>query len=104
MREAEFFTNTLNLSETEILESVIKVYPNPARETLHIKLSLENPSQVNVHLYSLSGVRIKTSNQNGFFSPGEHLINLNVNELASGTYIVALDINDTSITKLLVVD
>ena len=104
MKSAELFTSTLGLNETIIKEQTVKIYPNPASETVYVKLSLERPSEVSVELYSLTGMKLRSAREKDIISPGNHLINLNLNGLSTGTYIIHLKINGSSTTKLLVID
>jgi len=106
MKEAEFFTDLLGLNETITQDQTIKMYPNPASETVHIRLDLKQPSEVMVDLYAITGVKVRSINTNGIALSNSQIIDLSVKDLSSGTYIVRITVQNTAtiVSKLLIID
>ena len=104
MVESEFYTGLLGVENTQTLNESITLYPNPAREQVYIKMNLQIPADVVINLYSLSGVRIEAVHTSDFVLPGKQILNVQVSNLASGTYILKIDVNNRSISKMLVID
>jgi uncharacterized delta-60 repeat protein len=79
-------SNSLN---EELIENQIKVYPNPAKSKINIKLA---PSLINskyeISLYDMSGNRVKgiTSNLGD-----ENIVKVNLNTLNSGLYLLEIE-------------
>ena len=73
----------------KILKDDISIYPNPTQNSLYITNKLEN-SKINVKIYSVSGnIYIdKTYNSK--------VVEVNVKNLPSGTYIIYIQTDDTS--------
>lgn len=78
-------------------------YPNPASTSSNIKFNVPNQQMVNITLYDAIGNEIKTI-ANDEFSAGEHSLNVNVNELAVGNYMIKVTTgNKTEMIKLNVI-
>lgn len=104
MRESEFVTGLLGLNETNMQDQIIKIYPNPASETVYVRLDLKQPSEVSIDLYTLTGAKIRSVNTNGIPLSGSQTMSLSVANLDSGTYIIRFNIAGSFISKLLVID
>ena len=68
-------------------------YPNPFNPTTKIKYYLPVSSNIKIQLYSILGNEIKTL-FNGPVSAGDHDLELNATNLASGVYFVKLSAGD----------
>jgi len=66
------------------------LYPNPATEKTVVGLTLNQPAAVNVSLSSLDGRRIMNLPQ-GILQTGTHLIDIPLNQLKSGLYLVTIE-------------
>ncbi len=64
-------------------------YPNPFNPTTAIMFSLPVEQQLTIKLYDLLGSEVKILAE-GFFSAGNHTLNVSADELASGVYIYRL--------------
>lgn len=85
------FGGTLS-SETPIVLSNVKVYPNPASEFVYV----EGINQIErIEIYSVLGVLEKTIRGKNY---------LDISELSSGIYLLKIKNNLSSITKRLVVN
>lgn len=78
----------------------MNVYPNPYRDLVNIKYTLENPSAVNLSVYDLNGRLVKVlvdSNEDA----GERIHNFSAKEmgLAAGAYLVKLNVNGEVTTQ-----
>lgn len=95
MQEAEFFTNTLSLDEQNISE-LIKVYPNPSSDFITIDLGFNPSINLKIELFDLSGKIIKTIDSQEYdLDAGK--IELITTDIADGTYILKLNIDNTKI-------
>lgn len=79
------------LSVDEIPELQSKIYPNPAADVLNIELT-ENVDLLSVNILDLSGRLVN----NREFKNVNGRIELNINDLISGLYIVSLKTNKAS--------
>ena len=85
------FGGTLS-TETPIVLSNVKVYPNPASEFVYI----EGINQIDsIKVYSVLGVLEKTISGKNF---------LDISELSSGIYLLVIKNNTSAITKRLVIN
>ena len=90
------FVEPLSVNELSSDNAQIKIYPNPVKDILYIKL--DKSELVNVQLMDIQGKQIlyktETSKQ----------IELNVANLKSGIYFLKLSSNSAQITKKIIVD
>lgn len=77
--------------------SLLGAYPNPAKDETSIRYSLADNSKVTFKIFDLNGNTIKESTND--MSSGEHVIKLNVNELAAGNYYYTITSNTASLTS-----
>ena len=102
MQETEFFTSSLGIANSELLQNTIKVYPNPSMDRVYIQLENNLDKNLKVDLYTLNGVKIR-SIYNGGIQSNKQIIGFETSNLSSGTYIVKFNIDGNSISKLLVI-
>lgn len=62
----------------------ISVYPNPARETIHVAIDMKHSDNVTVNLYDLRGAIVSTTTAP--LSVGTGKVSLDVSKVASGNY------------------
>lgn len=65
------------------------VYPNPIDQTTRISWILEEESEVNINLYSISGALIRNVTTKTF-SRGQHSLDVDLGELPPGMYVIAM--------------
>jgi hypothetical protein len=65
----------------------VKVYPNPTQNSLFIEYSLKNNQNMGYSLLDLSGKEL-IKQYIGNQGPGEFIINVSLDELPSGSYIL----------------
>lgn len=100
-----------NTAVTEILqfnsvESVdgpeeIKVFPNPAKETVSVTYEITRASEVEIQLLSIIGETLSILKQKS--DPGQHHFQLPSGHLPKGTYMIRVKINGhTTVRKLII--
>ena len=88
--------NIIALSTSEQLAAKFNLYPNPATSVVNIT-NAENVLVNQVTVYDIAGKQLSTQTYNN-----ETEIKLNVEHLASGTYLLHLQTNEgTAVKKLL---
>ena len=78
------------------------VYPNPTSNTAMLFVNLKNNSAVNVVVSNMVGQVVRTSFAEAV--AGENNLDINVNGLAKGIYMVTVKIDQVSSTKKLIID
>ena len=87
---------TINLNINEFLSNQFNIYPNPAEDIIIITNS-DNMSIQQINIYDLAGKLISTQNFNN-----EAEIQLNVETLTSGTYLLHIQTNESTAVKKLI--
>ena len=103
MQEDEFFTSTLGIANTDVLDNMMKIYPNPSNDMVHVQFEFNTSKEVVLDLYALNGVKVR-SVYKGNIQPGEQTVDFKTSNLASGTYILKLHIDGKSTSRLLIVE
>ena len=65
------------------------VYPNPVRDNAKLDIEIKNPSNVRIQIYSISGQLVANNSPENLII-GDNTIQLNVNDLKNGTYLIRL--------------
>ena len=85
-------SNPLGINENEDKEfSILKTYPNPFNPNLNIEYQLDKASNINISIYDLNG-RLIEKILDVYQTAGNHKLNWNANSLATGIYMVQLDL------------
>lgn len=79
----------------------IKMYPNPTSDILMVSFDLKESTDVNLTVYGMMGKRIKKRVLNNL--SGNQNIQLDVSNLATGEYLVALETDKGAVTKTIIV-
>ena len=82
-------------------DDAVKVFPNPAQDQAFIDLNLQDNSNVNVRVISITGQVIMDRNY-GTMS-GTYRLPLNTAEMAQGMYMIEVRLGDQVTTKQLIV-
>jgi len=86
----------------DVSTSSLRVYPNPAKGTFEVKLSMNNPDNGQISLFDLTGRKVKNL-YNGKFNRGLNALHFNVTGLNRGLYfLVAETSNQRKVTKFIV--
>ena len=93
---ASEITYSINLNDIALFNSI----PNPTNHSTEIGLYLQKEQAINLSLYNLLGDEIKVLKR-GKLAEGYHSIQMNVDQMAPGTYFYKLETDSKSITKRL---
>jgi hypothetical protein len=98
--DCEYYLTHLAINKTESKKIAINIFPNPAKDVLNVNFSNSFTNNVNINIYSLSGLLIKTieipagitskSIDIHQFSSGMYFYNISANSniLNSGKFII----------------
>ncbi|MCP4123138.1 MAG: T9SS type A sorting domain-containing protein [Bacteroidetes bacterium] len=81
------------VEETHELNTQIFVYPNPANQKIKVEIWLKESSQVNITIHDLSGKEVLLPRLESL-AEGEHLLELDISNLASGNYIYRVNTDE----------
>jgi hypothetical protein len=84
-----------------VVKNTPVIYPNPASNNVTVSYNLTDASIVTLSIYNLVGQKIMTTSQN--VNAGEAYVNLNIESLTQGVYIIKSDIGKQSFTDKLIV-
>lgn len=70
--------------------SIVYMSPNPAENSLEIMLNLIEEGKTELAIYSTSGDKVKVIFNEEIANTGEQIVNADISDLPSGTYIVVL--------------
>ncbi|MAY83272.1 MAG: hypothetical protein CMP59_03985 [Flavobacteriales bacterium] len=104
--ETDQFVSVQNLDrkeETEVsFESGLKIYPNPVKDVAKVEFEMAERADVRIQVYSLNG-RLVLDEQYANQSEGKNTIQINLDELSNGTYIIrAISGDKVASNKLLI--
>lgn len=97
-------TNTVSVEEvnTEAFQ-LYPLAPNPAAETTRLQYRLDQPADVTVEVYDMTGKLVQQLNR-GTLGRGYHSITLDVSAFDAGVYTMTLNVNGARATERLLVD
>ncbi len=82
--------------------SQISIYPNPVVSSATVAFDLEQNTNVELNIYDIQGRVVKMISSDNL-QPGHQTININVNDLDKGTYIVKLVAGSKTATSKFVI-
>lgn len=82
-------------------ESDLQIYPNPSSDKVNIRLTSANGQNVQVRVFNLSGQEMRHFSWN--IREGENLMEMNVQDLTQGTYLIGIYENRSVKVRKLVV-
>ena len=85
--------NPLDVEDNHIEFSILNTYPNPFNPVLNISYNLVKGSQVRVDIYDINGKLVENVIAQ-YQAAGSYGFIWNASQLASGNYIVKLDLGD----------
>lgn len=77
----------------------LDVAPSPFADDARVIFALPNEGTVNVSVFNALGTKVATLANGQYFSAGTHTLNLNGFELASGMYIVRIEVGPYVISR-----
>lgn len=89
--------STVSINEIDVPELVI--YPNPAKDYIHIKLP-NQAENISIEIYDNLGERVYVNNHH----PIDNEIHINVDKLGSGTYVVKINSETINTAKLFIIN
>jgi hypothetical protein len=93
------------LPPTGIVEKLqdvnIAIYPNPARDVLHVALSSEKQREVSISMLTVEGREVMTRAAQVF---GQHQLGLNVSNLPGGFYFVKMSTGAETVVRKVVIE
>ncbi len=92
-------TNTNTVLELHPSQNEIQnLYPNPISDALTVEFTLSGPQNVRWEIIDISGIKTQTSSATRWYASGEHALQIRVQDLPPGIYILQL-IGDTSLSR-----
>ena len=83
-------------------QSKVTMYPNPVRDAANVSFEMNSDASVSYQVYDLSGRMVKVESL-GRLTEGKHEINVSMEGLAKGAYVLRLNLgNETSTVKFMV--
>ena len=80
--------------------SINEIYPNPANEKAELSFNLDKTSFVDVQIYNSLGQKVRTV-VSDLVGAGINALNIPTSDLQNGSYYVKVNINGSSVTKLM---
>jgi len=93
MMDAIGFHYSPNSAREFSVSSDLSVFPNPSKGNLHLALNIEKQAEVQLDLFTLTGIKIRTIQQKRVLQPGRHTYEIEGNRLEPGVYLASLRIN-----------
>lgn len=77
-------------------------YPNPAKDLVSLRISLDRPDDVAVQLYDLQGKEVYSKNM-GKLTEGEQTLELDLGDLGAGTYLYTIKTSEACLGSRLTI-
>ena len=90
----QYMANTLGNSQIQNNSELIKVYPNPANNSLYINLALDSEANIKLQILSIEGRLVfdKNINSNSFN-------NIDISKIEKGVYFIKIVNNGNVLYK-----
>lgn len=89
---------TVNVTKINKAQDYFRLYPNPAVEAVTVELTTANPSQGYIELINLHGQVLATRT----WDYGNQLVELPLNDLATGLYLIRIHTNNQTYSQKLI--
>lgn len=86
----------------ELLNTSVRIYPNPSNDLSNIDLNLAQSTEVSVKISNISGQQITYKNYGNLY--GQVLLPIQTSNFEAGMYIVQIKLGDSVISKKLVIN
>jgi len=96
-------TGIIQIERSEFKSTITALYPIPTTDIIILQYVASKQSDVVVEIYDLSGRTLKTF-QHNVLSRNINLLNINVEDLAAGVYIIAINTDTESVTRKFVIE
>ena len=94
-------SGSIGIARKDLTVSALNIFPNPAKDNIHVKYNSEKESAVDILIYSLSGQLVHK--QNTIASQGINSTILSVEALTPGVYIMQINIGDKKLDERFIV-
>mgnify|MGYP002868423753 FL=1 len=85
-----------DVNETPVMaESKVELYPNPVRNVATVRFNLEQNTTVSYQVYDMTGRLVRVENL-GNLTEGRHEINVTMDDMAKGAYLLRLNAGNSS--------
>jgi len=96
-------TASINYSGTSDNLDLIQIFPNPADNSTGLTYNINNPSLMEIGLYNELGIQVNNV-AHSFMDAGNYSLNIDLNNLAVGTYYLQIKAGpETTVKKLIVI-
>lgn len=92
--------NTPTITNTSVFKAETfdaTIYPNPARDFVNVEFTLEGSTDVTLQIINLNGQVMKNVQQ-GRMMTGEHRLQVDINDLPFGNYILQVQTSDNQVS------
>ena len=90
------------VQENTVATTTLNMYPNPVRDEAKVSFELQSNSSVSYQVFDMTGRMVKLVNL-GTLTAGNHEVNVTVNDLSNGAYLLRLNAGaSTSTVKFMV--
>ncbi|MCL2039464.1 MAG: T9SS type A sorting domain-containing protein [Bacteroidetes bacterium] len=89
--------------ESDAEGAIVSITPNPVNDEANIKFAVEKSGNATIAIFDVQGNKVLDLINNEFIEIGTHELGFNVNKLASGVYVVRMQIGSANIIKEFVV-
>jgi len=79
------------------------LFPNPAKEEINIRFSLQNESAIKISIYDVSGKLVSTNQSSSKFPKGEFIKTVDTRSLQQGMYMISIETSEYKETKKLII-
>jgi hypothetical protein len=83
---------------SEHTSSNLELFPNPSSSKIEIMHNVKDAETINIRIYDIKGRLLKDMLEENFQS-GANNINLDISDLAQGTYVVKIQTEDIVLSK-----
>ncbi len=81
------------------LDSLITVYPNPAKDLINVDFMMVEGSYLIIDIYNTLGKKVKTMIENRYYTAGYHSENFKLDNLAQGRYFLWISTTNTRLIE-----
>ena len=91
---------TLDVSEVDILNGELLLYPNPVKDKLTIQFNTVVDDTVKIDIFDMKGQQIYTLKTD----LNENKVDLDLSAMSSGVYLVSIEMDTKTIIKRILLD
>jgi hypothetical protein len=99
--KTKIYTNETGVENYNTENNEISVYPNPASQSVNIKLATDKDNNYSISIFNIMGKQVYTSNGN--YAEGSHEISVDVKDLSNGIYFVVAGNGENRTSQKLII-